>query len=82
MVANTQSGKPELLFKCKHGTVTVTVVGPTIGFKWTRIEYFRWVQSTKEAGKWEKRLPDREADQLHLERCVKDVRDWLKQRSL
>ena len=79
-MANTQSGKPELLFKTKHGTVTATVVGPTIGFLWTRVDYFRWVQSTKEAGKWEKRLPDRETDQLHLERCVKDVRGWFKQR--
>ena len=51
-----------------------------IGFLWTRIDYFRWVHSTKEAGKWEKRCPDRETDQLHLERCVKHVQGWFKQR--
>jgi hypothetical protein len=82
VVANTQSGKPELLFKAKHGTVTATVYGPVAGFQWTRVDYFRWVQSTKEAGKWEKRFPDRETDQLHLERCVKDVRGWFKRRVL
>jgi hypothetical protein len=80
VVANTQSGQPELLFKSKHGTVTATVVGPTIGFLWTKVDYFRWVQSTEDAGKWEKRYPNRETDQLHLERCVKDVRGWFKQR--
>ena len=39
---------PTLLFKHKEGTVTVTIYGPPIGFRWTRVEYFRWVQNTKE----------------------------------
>ena len=81
-MANTQSGKPELLFKIKHGTVTATVYGPTIGFLWTKVDYFRWMQSTKEPGKWERRFPDRETDQIHLEKCVKEVRGFFKQRTL
>jgi hypothetical protein len=80
IVAKTQSGQPELLFKGKHGTISATVYGPTIAFLWTKVDYFRWVPSTTEAVQWEKRLPDRETDQLHLERCVKDVRGWFKQR--
>lgn len=79
VVATTQSGKPELLFKHKEGTVNVTVVGPTIGFLWTRIEYFRWVKSTKEPDQWEKRFPDRETDQANLEKCVKAVRAWFRE---
>ncbi len=75
------SGKPQLLFKHKDGTVTVTVYGPAIGFQWTRVEYFRWVQNTKEPGKWDRRPADREVDQLHLERCVKAVREWFKRRA-
>ena len=74
------NSKPTLLFKHNEGTVTVTVYGPPIGFRWTRVEYFRWVQSTKVPGTWEKRLPDREADQIHLERCVKRVRKWFDER--
>jgi hypothetical protein len=80
VVANTQSGQPEFLFRTKHGTVSATVYGPTIAFLWTKVDYFRWVPSTTEAVQWEKRLPARETDQLHLERCVKDVRGWFKQR--
>jgi hypothetical protein len=75
-----QDGKPELLFKVTHGTVTATVYGPRIGFQWVSVEYFRWMLSTKVPGKWERRAPDREVDQLHLEQCVKAVRAWLKQR--
>ena len=78
-MANTQSGKAALLFKHTDGPVTVTVYGPRIGFQWRKVEYFRWVRSTKEPGAWERRLPDRAVDQLHLERCVKAVRKWLKQ---
>ena len=81
-VANTHREKPKLLFKAKYGTVTATVYGPVAGFQWTRVDYFRWVQSTTEAGKWERRFPDRETDQIHLERCVKDVRGWFKLRVL
>ena len=80
VVANTQSGKPVLLFKHKEGTVTATIIGPTIGFLWTRIEYSRNMKSTKEPDQWEKRFPDREVDQIHLERCVKKVRAWLRER--
>lgn len=69
-----------LLFKHKEGTVTVTVYGPRIGFLWTDVQYFRWVPSTKEPGQWEKRQPNREVDQEHLEKCVKAVRAWLKKR--
>ena len=81
-MANTQSPKAVLLFKVKDGTVTATVYGPTIGFQWTKVNYHRYVRSTKEPGKWETRFPDRDIDQLHLERCVKDVRSWFKQREL
>ena len=79
-MANTQSGKAELLFKVKHGTVTAEVWGPTIGFLWTKVDYYRWSKCTKEPNKWNTRVPDREADQIHLERCVKEVRAWFKQR--
>jgi len=79
-VANTQSGKAELLFKTKHGTVSATVYGPTIGFLWTKVEYCRYMRSTKEPGKWVKLSPDRETDQIHLEKCVKEVRAWFNQR--
>lgn len=72
--------KPTLLFKHKESSVNVTIYGPPIGFRWTRVEYFRWVQSTKEPGQWEKRPPDRETDQVHLEHCVKLVRKWFQQR--
>ena len=72
--------KPELLFKYKEGTVTVTVYGPRIGWEWTRVNYHRWVQSTTEPGKFEKRPADREGDQVHLEKCVKAARSWFKQR--
>jgi hypothetical protein len=75
-----QDGKPELLFKVTRGTVTATVFGPRIGFQWVSVEYFRWIISTKEPGRWERRPPDREVDQAHLEQCVKAVRAWLKQR--
>ena len=78
-MAQTGSGKPVQLFATKHGVVNATIFGPTVGFLWTKVEYFRWVQSTKEAGKWEKRFPDREADQVHLEKCVKEVRGWFRQ---
>ena len=76
----SESG-PILLFKHKEGTVTATVYGPRIGFKWARVDYFRWEVSTKEPGKWEKKPPTREADQLHLERCVKAVRAWFRERN-
>ena len=79
-MANTNSGKPELLFQHKEGTVNVTVYGPRIGFLWTKVTYFRWVRSTREAGKWEQQLPDREQDQIHLEKCVRAVRKWFKDR--
>ncbi len=79
-MANTQSGKPERLFKTTPGTVSATVYGPTIGFLWAKVEYCRYVQSTKEPGKREKRQPNRETDQIHLERCVKEVRAWFRQR--
>lgn len=72
---------PILLFRHKEGTVTATIHGPRIGFEWTRVEYFRWEMSTKQPGKWEKRAPTREVDQLHLERCVKAVRAWFRQRN-
>jgi hypothetical protein len=75
-----QDGKPELLFKVTHGTVTATVYGPRIGFLWVQVDYFRWMLSTKEPNKWERRAPDREVDQLHLEQCVRAVRAWLRQR--
>jgi hypothetical protein len=75
-----QDGKPELLFKVTRGTVTATVYGPRIGFQWVQVDYFRRMLSTKEPGKWERRAPDREVDQLHLEQCVKVVRRWLRQR--
>ena len=72
---------PVLLFKHKEGTVTATIHGPKIGFQWTKVEYFRWQMSTKEPGKWEKQHPTRECDQIHLERCVKAVRKWLRERN-
>ena len=56
--------------------MTVTVYGPRIGWGWTRIIYFRWVQSSTEPGKFEQRPPDREQDQQDLEKCVKAVRAW------
>ena len=74
----SDAGKPELLFKHKAGTVTATVWGPRIGFCWRRIEYVRWQLSTRQAGKFEPRAPDRECDQVHLHTCVKAVRKWLK----
>jgi hypothetical protein len=74
--------KPQLLFKYKHGTVTATIYGPPMGFQWTRVEYLRWIVSTKELGKWEKCFPDREVDQLHLQQCVRAVRQWFKERIL
>ena len=82
LVANTIPGKPELLFKHKEGPVNVTVHGPRTGFLWTTVNYFRWVQSTKEPGQWEKRNPDREQDQVHLEKCVKAVRKWFQERPI
>ena len=72
--------KAELLFKAKHGTVTVTIYGPRIGWEWSIVSYFRWVQSTTEPGKWEKRPPDRECDQRHLAKCVQDARKFFKDR--
>lgn len=70
-----------LLFRHKEGTVTATIYGPRIGFQWTRVDYFRWEISTKDPTKWEKRPPTREVDQLHLERCVKAVRAWFRERN-
>ena len=76
----SESG-PILLFKHKEGTVTATIRGPRIGFQWTIVEYFRWQISTKEPGVWEKLAPTRECDQIHLERCVKAVRKWFRERN-
>jgi len=72
--------RPELLFKYKAGTVNVTIYGPRVGFLWTRVEYFRWVMSTRTPGKWARRPPCREVDQPHLEKCVKAVRLWFRER--
>lgn len=69
-----------LLFKEKFGTVTVTVYGPPIGWKWTKVNYFRWVPSTKDPTKWERRDPDREVDQPHLRKCVMAVEAFYKER--
>jgi len=69
-----------LLFKHTAGTVRVTVYGPPIGWKWTKVNYFRFVLSTKDPKKWERRDPDREVDQPHLEKCVKAVRGFYKER--
>ncbi len=70
----------ELLFKARFGTVQLTIYGPRIGWSWTKVNYFRWVPSTKEPGKFETRPPDRECDQEHLEKAVKAVRAWFRQR--
>ena len=75
----TDGSKPELLFKHKSGGVQVTVFGPRIGWGWNQIDYFRWTRSTREPGKWEKRLPDRRDDQPHLLACVRAVIKWQKQ---
>jgi hypothetical protein len=72
--------KPELLFKHKEGSVTATIYGPPMGWEWTKVSYFRWVPSSKEPGKFERRPPDREQDQQDLEKCVKAVRAWFRER--
>ena len=76
----SDGSRPECLFRCKHGVVNAEVWGFRIGFRSLRISYYRWVPSSKEPGKWEKRPPDREDDQLHLEKCVKAVRAWQQER--
>ena len=72
----SDGSKTQVLFKHKEGTVTATVIGPRIGFEWTRINYVRWVPSTTTPGKFDPRLPDRECDQIHLQKSVKAVRAW------
>ena len=79
-MANTNPPTAELLFQHKEGPVGVTVYGPRIGFQWTTVTYFRWVPSTKEPGKFERRNTFRENDQVHLEKCVKAVRKWFEKR--
>ncbi len=49
--------------------VRATVYGPEIGFRCTRTNYFRWVQSTKAAERWGQRQPDRKQDQIHVAKC-------------
>ena len=68
--------KAHVLFKHKEATVTATVIGPRIGFEWTRINYVRCVPSTTTPGKFDPRPPDRECDQIHLQKCVNAVRTW------
>ena len=70
---------PQLLFRFKSGTVTAEVHGPRLGWQSRYISYFRWVKDTKEPTKWNKILPNREVDQIHLEKCVKAVRRWLRE---
>ena len=53
--------KPALLYKAKFGTVHVTIIGPRLGWEWTRVSYHRYVPSTKEPGKFERRPPERAA---------------------
>lgn len=77
-MANGPNAK--LLFQHKEGTVRVTVYGPPIGWQWVKVNYFRLALSTKDPKKWDRLPPDREVDQLHLEKCVKAVRKFLKQR--
>ena len=65
-----------VLFCHRDGSVTAEVIGPTEGFRWTKVLYFRFERSTKEAGKWERRTADRERDQIHLSRCNEAVRGY------
>ena len=74
--------KATLRFKAKHGTCTVTIYGPRIGWAWTKTNYFRWKVDTKNVGKWVAVAPDRECDQVHLLACVKDVQKFFKARDV
>jgi len=64
---------PKLLFKEKFDTVWVTIYGPPIGWKWTKVNYFRLVRSTKDPTKWVRRDADREVDQKGLGKANKAV---------
>jgi len=71
---------PKLLFRDKFGTVWVTIYGPLIGWEWTKVNYYRLVRSTKDPTKWVRRDADREVDQQNLEKAVKAVRSFYKDR--
>ncbi len=70
--------KARCLFKVKHGTVTVEVWGPTGGYLWRKVFYYRWSRDTKNAGKWLKVDADRPVDQPYVQGCAKAVSGWLK----
>ena len=72
-------GEATRLFRHKHGPVNAEVWGPTEGFLWRDVDYFRWVRCAKEPGKWLKVRRFRGDDQYALERCVKAVRSWFKE---
>ena len=78
-ILENTGNRPELLFKIKKGTVTAEVHGPRLGWQSRFITYYRWQKCTRDPKAWNKVLPNRAADQIYLEQCVKAVRAWLKQ---
>lgn len=73
------SAIPGLLYEHRSGPVCVRIWGPRKGWRWKRVEYFRYIRSTRRAGQWIKVFPDRESDQRYLLGCVKAATAWLKE---
>jgi hypothetical protein len=62
------------LFQQKFGPVHCVVRGPLEGFLWRRVELFRFVPCTKNAGKWHKSTDWRHSDLKYLAAAVKAAR--------
>lgn len=71
-----ESDHHRLLFKHKVGSVNVEVWGPRIGWKWQRVQLFRWEISRRVPGAWDKVHSFRAQDVPAIEKCIKAVKAW------
>ena len=74
--SKSQSDHCRLLFKHKADAVNAEVWGPRLGWKWQRVEFFRWEISRRVPGEWDKVHSFRWQDVAGLEKCVKAVKEW------
>lgn len=67
----------QVLFEHRSGPVVARVWGTPKGFKWRRVEYFRYAPSPRNPGTWLRLAADREHDQKHVAVCARAVVSWL-----
>jgi len=66
------------LFHHKDGRVHLEIWGHRIGWKKRSINFYRWRPSTRVPGSFDKVDWFEPRDLVHLEKCIKQAREWCK----